>query len=96
MTFPIKKRINAELFIDGKQGLYIQNGNEEKDSDLIEEGNWNKQEWERLRQPDWNDLHSYGRKDKLLAIGNLFEKTELVKWKIYHSTKRRVFEQIPL
>jgi len=39
MTFPIKKRINAELFIDGKQGLYIQNGNEEKDSDLIEEGN---------------------------------------------------------
>jgi len=25
MTFPIKKRINTELFIDGKQGLYIQN-----------------------------------------------------------------------
>jgi len=23
-TFPIKKRINTELFIDGKEGLYIQ------------------------------------------------------------------------
>jgi len=23
-TFPIKKRLNTELFIGGKQGLYIQ------------------------------------------------------------------------
>jgi len=26
MTFPIKKRINTELFIDRMAGLYIQNG----------------------------------------------------------------------
>jgi len=25
MTFPIKKTIKTELFIDGKEGLYIQN-----------------------------------------------------------------------
>jgi len=30
-TFPIKKRINSELLIDGKEGLYIQKG--EKGSD---------------------------------------------------------------
>jgi len=26
MTFPIKKRINTQLFIDRKRGLYIQIG----------------------------------------------------------------------
>jgi len=31
MTFPIKKRINTELFSDRKQGLYIQKGDKEKD-----------------------------------------------------------------
>jgi len=31
MTFPIKKRINTELFIDGKMGLYIQKGDKETD-----------------------------------------------------------------
>jgi len=30
MTFPIKKRINAELFIDKKQGLYIQEGDKRR------------------------------------------------------------------
>jgi len=34
MTFPIKKRINTELFIDGKQGLYIQRDQIMKTSDL--------------------------------------------------------------
>jgi len=37
MAFPLKKRIDAELFINRKQGLYIQNGIK-KLSDLIEEG----------------------------------------------------------
>jgi len=29
MTFPIKKRINTELFIDRKQELHIQKGDQE-------------------------------------------------------------------
>jgi len=29
MTFPIKKRINTELFIDRNKGLYMQNGAKE-------------------------------------------------------------------
>jgi len=33
MTFPIKKRINTELFIDGKQGHYIQKGDKESDQE---------------------------------------------------------------
>jgi len=37
-TFPIKKRINTELFIDGKQGLYIQKARIKKLSDLLREG----------------------------------------------------------
>jgi len=31
MTFPIRERINTELFIDGKQGLYLQKGDEKTD-----------------------------------------------------------------
>jgi len=31
MTFTIKKRINTELFIDRKRGLYLQNGDKETD-----------------------------------------------------------------
>jgi len=41
MTIPIKKRINTELFIDGKHGLYLQNGIKRRIkqiSNLIEEG----------------------------------------------------------
>jgi len=46
MTFPIKNRISTELFIDGKQGLYIQKligwiiseGSDQKMLDLTEEG----------------------------------------------------------
>jgi len=38
MAFPIKKRFNTELFIDGKQGLNIQNDRTKKLSDLLEEG----------------------------------------------------------
>jgi len=34
MTVPIKKRINTELFIDGKQGLYIQKGDREMEKYL--------------------------------------------------------------
>jgi len=36
MTFPIKKRINTELFIYSNTGLYIQKG--DKGSDLLEVG----------------------------------------------------------
>jgi len=42
MTFPIKKRINTELFIDGNKGLYIHNVDKEtetgsrKITDLLE------------------------------------------------------------
>jgi len=31
MNFPIKKRINTELFIDGNMGLYIQKVDKEMD-----------------------------------------------------------------
>jgi len=31
MTFPIKKRINTELFIDRNKGLYIQKVDKETD-----------------------------------------------------------------
>jgi len=31
MTFPIKGRINMELFIDGNKGLYIQKGDKGTD-----------------------------------------------------------------
>jgi len=31
IPFPIKKRINTELFIDRKQGLYVQKGGKEMD-----------------------------------------------------------------
>jgi len=31
MTFPIKKRINTKLFIEGKEGLYMQKGDKEMD-----------------------------------------------------------------
>jgi len=34
-TFPLKKRINTELFIDWKQGLYIQKGEKETDQGNI-------------------------------------------------------------
>jgi len=49
MTFPIKKRINTELFIDKKQGVYIQKGGKEMDqetSDLTGEGKLKR--WENL------------------------------------------------
>jgi len=32
MTFPIKKRINTELFIDRNKGLYIRKGDKETDN----------------------------------------------------------------
>jgi len=38
MIFPIKMRINTELFISGKQGLYIHKERIKKLSDLLEEG----------------------------------------------------------
>jgi len=41
MAFPIKKRINTELFIDSNKGLFIQKGDKEwinNISDLLEEG----------------------------------------------------------
>jgi len=42
LNFSIKKRIDAELFIDRKLGLYIQNEDKETDQetnqDLTEEG----------------------------------------------------------
>jgi len=40
MTFPIKKRINTGLFIDGKLGLYMQKERIKKLSDLIEKGKY--------------------------------------------------------
>jgi len=47
--FPIKKRINTELFIDGKQGLYKQKKRRvciKKISDLSEEG---KPKWQEIK-----------------------------------------------
>jgi len=39
MTFPIKKRINTEHFIDGKQGaLYTIGDIKKNNTDLLEEG----------------------------------------------------------
>jgi len=35
MTFPINKRINTELFIDGNQGLFIQNVEKETDQEKV-------------------------------------------------------------
>jgi len=35
MTFPIKKRINTELFIDINKGLYIQKLDKETDQENI-------------------------------------------------------------
>jgi len=46
-TYPIKKRINTELFIDTKLRLYVQSSIKErikKLSDLIKEGNCNRRE----------------------------------------------------
>jgi len=38
VTFSIEKRINTELFIDKKRGLYVYKMISRKLSDLIEEG----------------------------------------------------------
>jgi len=35
-TFAIKKRINTELFIDGKKGLYIQKSKEGSDQEIVD------------------------------------------------------------
>jgi len=35
MTFSIKKRISAELYIDRKWGLYIQTGDKELDQEKL-------------------------------------------------------------
>jgi len=63
-TFPIKKRINAELFIYMKQGLFIQKGDKErmkKIMNLLEEGRTETAGKEnavmKSMQPVWNDLH---------------------------------------
>jgi len=74
MTFPIKKRINTELLIDRKQGLYKQKG----DKEMNQETFWPHRRGyaetaEKLSRNanitaaclDWLTLD--GRKDKLLA-----------------------------
>jgi len=75
MTFPIEKRINAELFIDRKQGLYLQKGDQETFLTSLKRLNRNrrgsKAGQKTLRQPVWNDITLQGRKDKLMT----FEKT---------------------
>jgi len=45
MTFLIKKRINTEPFIDGKQGFYIQKDRIKKLYALLKEG---KQKWAKI------------------------------------------------
>jgi len=48
MTFPIKKIILTELFVDRNKGLYIQKGDKEnrsiKISDILEEDKLKRQE----------------------------------------------------
>jgi len=36
MTFPIKKRINTELFIDRNKGLYIWKGDNEMNQEITD------------------------------------------------------------
>jgi len=52
MTFPIKKRINTGLFIDGKQKLYIHKGQIKKWSDLKKEVN---RDWLRCQYLSGNE-----------------------------------------
>jgi len=59
----IKKIINSELFIDRKEGLYIQTGDKErikKLSTLIEEGKLKPAGMRTLRLHVWIDLHYMG------------------------------------
>jgi len=63
-TFPIKKKTNTELFIDGKQGLYKLKGKRDqikKITDLCAESKTEMTGIEnagmKTRQPVWNDLH---------------------------------------
>jgi len=61
-TFPIKKRTNNELFIDGKQGLYTQIKRRVRIrmSDLSEEGEPKQRDiicGMKIQEPVWNDLH---------------------------------------
>jgi len=47
MTFPIKKRINTQLFIDRKQGLYIRKGDKETDQEKYLTS------WKRVKLKRW-------------------------------------------
>jgi len=78
MTFQLKKRINAELFIDGNKEILIQKVDKEtrskKITDLLEEGKtetpkWWESKWgnETRQQPFTNDLLVHERKDKPMA-----------------------------
>jgi len=76
-----KKNQYTQLFINGKQGLYIHNGIKRrirKLSDFIEEGNWNSLE----SKSGYENIN-----------GSLFQKIELVMWKIL-KCKKEVIEQI--
>jgi len=99
MTFPIKKRIGTELFIDRKWGLFIQND--------IKKTFWpHYRGWMeigrkikvgmRTSRTIWKDLH-YSKERQ--TWDRLFEKTfRLEKWKILQSKKegKWAYTMIPI
>jgi len=97
-TFPVKKRINTELFIDGKQKLYIQKWRRdriEKISDLSEGGRilvGNKSSGceNSSRLFRW----TYYYWEEKLNNGRLFETTLNLWSEKYRSTKKRVNERV--
>jgi len=60
MNFPIKKRINTELFIEISAEIYIQNGKRNFMADLksmkVGAKTNNRWEWKQILQPVWNEL----------------------------------------
>jgi len=82
MTFPIKKRINTELFIDRNKGLYIQKGGKETDQEKISwKGNGSRKYLTSQKRVNWN-----GGKSK---CGN--ENTAAcLEWPTLHGRKGKV------
>jgi len=68
-TFPIKIIINTELFIDAKQGLYIQKGSDQEITDLLEEGKWRERKCGNENKAACLErLTLHGRKEKQMAV----------------------------
>jgi len=100
-TFPIKKIINTELFINGKEGLYIQKeGSDQEDrmkkkSDLLEEGRilaGNKCSGSENSDSLFRWTYNYW--EEKLFNSNLFETTLNYGSEKYRSAKNRVNELV--